>query len=213
MKNRQRRHAFGTTRAVHAHIHQLDCDLAVWIRRAPAAARRYVRFCPSMLLPDITFRVGPDDDVRPHVRAGSLWADKHLAAFADDVAMLADLFRAETGAKNLRIRIERVTNDGCRLFHVDHLRIRLVTTYRGAGTEWLPEWVLDRAGLKKGKNELIVRNPHGVRRMRPWAIALQKGELYSGVPDTGIIHRSPPVVSAFEARLVVVIDDADIAYR
>lgn len=212
-KSRNRRHAFDRTQRVHGRINDADCDLAVWIRRAPAAAKRFVRFCPAALLPNTTFTVGPGEDVRPHVLAGSPCVDKHFHAFASDVALLADAFRAATGAKNLRIRVERVPNDGCRLFHVDRVKVRLVCTYRGAGTEWLTESALNRDGLKKGSNDHIVRQPHGVRHLRPWAVALLKGELATGVPDAGVVHRSPPVPSAFQARLVVVIDDADVAYR
>lgn len=207
-----RRHEFGTTPAVHGRINDADCDLAVWIRRAPAAAKRFVRFCPPAMLPNVTFTVGPDDDVRPFVRGGTPWIDKHVGAFADDVALLAAQFRAATGAKNLRIRVERVTNDACRLFHVDRVKVRLVCTYRGAGTEWLTERNLVREGLKKGSNDAVIRHRSMVRHMRPWAVALMKGELVGG-PDAGVVHRSPPVASAFHARLVVVIDDADVAYR
>lgn len=208
-----RRHEFGSSQAVHGRINDTDCDLAVWIRRAPAAAKRFVRFCPPAMLPNVTFTVGPDDDARPYVRAGTAWVDKHVGAFADDVAMLADAFRVATGAKNLRIRVERVMNDACRLFHVDRVKVRLVCTYRGAGTEWLTERNLVRAGLKKGSNDAVLRHASQVRHMRPWAVALLKGELATGVADAGVVHRSPPVPSAFRARLVVVIDDADVAYR
>lgn len=209
----KRRHEFGLTQAVHGRINDADCDLAVWIRRAPAAAKRFVRFCPPALLPNTTFTVGPGEDVRPHVLAGSPCVDKHFHAFASDVAMLATAFRAATGAKNLRIRVERVPNDGCRLFHVDRVKVRLVCTYRGAGTEWLTERNLVREGLRKGSNDAMIRHWSMVRHLRPWAVALLKGELATGDADSGIVHRSPPVPTAFQSRLVVVIDDADVAYR
>jgi Protein of unknown function (DUF1826) len=208
-----RRHEFGLTQAVHGRINDADCDLAVWIRRAPAAAKRFVRFCPPALLPDVTFNVGPGDDVRAPILVATTWPDKHAFAFANDVAMLADAFRAATGAKHLRIRVERVIHDGCRLFHVDRVKVRLVCTYRGAGTEWLTERNLMREGLKKGSNDAMVRHKSQVRHMRSWAVALLKGELANGTADAGVVHRSPPVTNAFLARLVVVIDDADVAYR
>ncbi len=209
---RNRRHAFGLAPDVHGRIKDDDCDLAVWIRRAPAAAKRFVRFCPSALLPDLTFSCRIDV-VRAAVRNAIHPGAGDGRAFADDVAMLAERFGAATGATRVRVRIERVTNDGCRLFHVDRVKVRLVCTYRGAGTEWLPESALSRDGLKKGSNADIVRLPHGVRRMRPWAVALMKGALATGAPDSGVVHRSPPVAAFGDTRLVVVIDDADVAYR
>lgn len=208
-----RRHAFSRELADLRRINDPDVDLAVWIRRAPRAVKRFVRQCPAALLPNITFgcRV---DVVRAAVRNAIQPGAGDGRAFADDVAQLADIFRAMTGAKNVRVRIERVENDGCRLFHVDRVRVRLVCTYRGPGTEWLTEQNTDRDGLKKGSNDLIIRNRRAVRHLRPYAVGLMKGELFARVPDAGLVHRSPPFATAGgEVRLVVVIDDADIAYK
>ena len=208
----ERRHAFSTDLADLRRIGDPGCDYAVWIRRAPRAVKQFTRNCPVALLPNATFKsrfAGVYNAVLAAIPAGA--GDGR--AFAYDVAKLAAIYRYMTGAENLRIRIERVPNDGCRLFHVDRVKVRLVCIYRGAGTEWLPESNVDRDGLKKGKNDAIIRNPYGVRHLRPWAVALQKGELASGVPDSGLVHRSPPVRGIGDTRLVVVIDDADVAYR
>lgn len=213
MSTKVRRHVFSRDPSVLGRIADEGLDLAVWVRRAPSRAKRFTRFCPPSMLPDRTFVAGLADDILPSVLASTHWADKHLPHFAADVAMLAALFRASTGAKNLRIRLERVTGDGCRLFHADRVRARMICTYRGAGTQWLPEHAAMRDGLAKGSNALIVRDEHLVRRMTPWAVALVKGELWTGRSGAGLVHRSPPVASAFEARLVLVIDDADVAYK
>lgn len=52
-----------------------------------------------------------------------------------DVVEKAELLAVFTGAATVRVRLEPVGDDRCRKFHVDRSRFRLLTTYRGPGTE------------------------------------------------------------------------------
>lgn len=66
-------------------------------------------------------------------------AEPMLSAWLrDDVLALADVYGRATGARSMWIRLETVRGDMCRAFHVDDVSFRLVTTYRGPGTEWIP---------------------------------------------------------------------------
>jgi hypothetical protein len=56
---------------------------------------------------------------------------------ADDIGFLARLFHEVVEAPTLRVRLEVVTGDACTQFHADNVRHRLVSTYRGPGTEWI----------------------------------------------------------------------------
>ena len=40
----------------------------------------------------------------------------------------------------------------CPRFHVDHVPCRLITTYTGVTTQWLPHTSVDRSKLGKGNN-------------------------------------------------------------
>ena len=50
------------------------------------------------------------------------------------------------------------TNRGCRRYHIDNVPQRLLVTYAGKGTEWLPEEAADRNAYEKGEpNEKIIK--------------------------------------------------------
>ena len=63
---------------------------------------------------------------------------------------------------------------------------RLLVTYDGKGTEWLPDEAVDRAAYTKGEpNELIVKDPSSKRFIDEWDIAVFKGG------NGGLLHRTP----------------------
>lgn len=78
------------------------------------------------------------------------------------------------------------TRRGCHKYHVDHVPLRLLVTYIGAGTEWLPEAAADRqAFANKEPADKIVKDPSARQFMSPWDIAI-----FRGGPD-GLLHRTP----------------------
>ena len=74
---------------------------------------------------------------------------------------------------------------GCVRYHVDWVPYRMLITYHGKGTEWLPDGVDDREAFLDPENDQIVEDPKAVRFMRPWDVAL-----FRGGPD-GVVHRTP----------------------
>ncbi|GAB5438620.1 MAG: hypothetical protein FalmKO_37450 [Falsiruegeria mediterranea] len=54
----------------------------------------------------------------------------------DDVAAMADVFANLMGANWLRLRLDAVTTNACRRFHIDAVTARLVCTYRGTSTQY-----------------------------------------------------------------------------
>ena len=49
---------------------------------------------------------------------------------------------------------------GCKRFHIDNVPQRLLVTYSGEGTEWLPDAVADKLAYLNGKpNEKILKFP------------------------------------------------------
>ena len=69
----------------------------------------------------------------------------------DDILRLATLFEATTKSDNIKLQLEIVTTDMCRLFHADYYRQRLLCTYLGPGTEWLDHSNVNRNALGKGE--------------------------------------------------------------
>lgn len=108
-----------------------------------------------------------------------------------DIAGLARRFLTLMGTSRLRLRLEGVTGNACRKVHADYTGVRLITTYAGPGTEYVPPG-------EKPQEDNLVGIPTG------W-IALLKGRDFApGHPPC--FHRSPPVRDTGVKRLVLVID-------
>jgi Protein of unknown function (DUF1826) len=121
---------------------------------------------------------------------------------SEDVIFLARLFQELTKALRLQIRLEAVEDDACRRFHTDNVRFRLVTTYRGPGTEWISP-------------HLTTISPSGapvptdtIRRLDRGHIAIMRGGREATAESPGLLHRSPPIAGTGVTRLFLAIDDA-----
>ncbi|MBO6826858.1 MAG: DUF1826 domain-containing protein [Sneathiella sp.] len=102
----------------------------------------------------------------------------------EDMAKVARLFCdiLETDAIGFWLGTER----GCRRFHVDYVPYRLLVTYSGKGTEWLPDAGADRRAFEEGlPNDKIVRDPNALCFMKPWDISIFRGG------EDGLLHRTP----------------------
>lgn len=102
----------------------------------------------------------------------------------DDMANVSRLF-----AKLMRsdaISFCLGTDRGCPRYHVDNVPLRLLVTYAGIGTEWLPENAADRKAWAEGAaNEDILIDPGAKRFINAWDVALFRGG------EGGVLHRSP----------------------
>lgn len=75
---------------------------------------------------------------------------------------------------------------GCHRFHVDMVDFRLLVTYAGKGTEWVPIGAADRSAIEKCEaNDKIVKDKSLVQHANEWDIYI-----FRGGPD-GVVHRSP----------------------
>lgn len=126
--------------------------------------------------------------------------------FYSDLMEIAENFFRLSGAKRVGVKLENVTTDNCRLFHVDKLGLRLFTTYRGASTEWLKNENAIRSGLGQGENHLIQKPGCPVEKMCEGWVGLMKGEGYVGNKGNGFIHRSPAIESTKGRRLTLRMD-------
>ena len=78
------------------------------------------------------------------------------------------------------------TKRGCSRYHVDNVPKRLLVTYAGRGTEWIPDMAADRTAFESGEpNEHIVKDTSALRHIRQWDVAVFRGF------REGILHRTP----------------------
>ncbi|MEL6208235.1 MAG: DUF1826 domain-containing protein, partial [Pseudomonadota bacterium] len=110
----------------------------------------------------------------------------------DDVAALAKIFAGIMDAPFLRLRLDVVTSNSCRKFHVDAVTARLICTYRGTGTQYGPAPGGDA--------------PSEVFTLPTGAPIILRGKLWRERPSSGLLHRSPPIEGTGEARLLLVLD-------
>jgi hypothetical protein len=167
---------------------------AIWTRAPDPAFAAWIDGLPPERLPELRAAL-------PAARA----ADAVLAAcesagdpagperdqLAGDVAALAAIFARLSGGAMLRLRLDVVSTDRCRRFHVDNVRLRLLCKYRGAGTEY------GVAGCGATPDR-IARLPRG-------GAAVFRGLRWPG-ERTGLVHRSPPIAGTGETRLLLAID-------
>lgn len=125
----------------------------------------------------------------------------HLELLIEDILALAQRFSGLSMRQCVRIRIETVNDDGCRLFHLDNVAMRLVTTYAGRGTQWV-EPKFTRAAHHQQTNYIGPLNT-----IRAGDIAIFKGKKSDA--KNLILHRSPPMKTEQSPRFVAVIDPID----
>lgn len=125
------------------------------------------------------------------------------AAFVQDVSWLVSAFACLFDAKRIGLRLRILDKAMCPRFHVDHVPVRLITSYAGLGSEWLGEGVMARRRL--GEPVAEPSDATLIQRATSGHVLLAKGEKWIGNEGGGLIHRSPqPPVG--ERRLLLTMD-------
>lgn len=121
------------------------------------------------------------------------------AVVKDALDLARRLARLAGEGATIRATLATLDHDGCRKFHVDWVELRLLCTYVGPGTQWLPNHVARRALItgKDGRsleefNEAMCPGGAGLLRAGVGDVVVLKGEAYPGNRGNGVIHRSPP---------------------
>ena len=176
--------------------------LALWRRTLPLCLSRWLSSLPAEVLPDFRLQLtAPFYAERFHPYLAAMPANRMRAAFADDIARVASLYADILGVEHLRIRLECVSGDGCVLFHRDSVTHRLITTYRGAGTEW----VFPNRADDARKQQDQFKGP--INRLTAGNVALMKGS--AADPELGVMHRSPRSNGA-PPRIVLCVDAEEV---
>jgi hypothetical protein len=182
-------------------VRRSEVNLAVWDRTLPTmlspALRLLTEAAPFTAVVEDTPQAAVD------ALAAKLLADAPLDLLLD-IRRLALLFAAviDTGGA-LRIRLEAITGRACHRWHADAVGLRLLCTYRGPGTEWLP--LAGGAAVARSLHPKTL--PGEPRRVATGAVAILKGEGFAGNAGFGCIHRSPPAGPGERARLLLCIDE------
>ena len=122
---------------------------------------------------------------------------RQIDSLADDAVELIEMFCCLFDLNRVELRMTVLRDSMCPKFHVDHVPCRLVTTYSGIGTQWLPNNVVRREKLGIGSAEKpdtvsgLYRSENDIQQMTLADVALLKGEAWQGNQGAGLVHRSP----------------------
>ena len=185
-----------------AGIHRPEANLAIWNRDRASlptdqSLRPFLRAAPFTAITE----GAPDTIIDGLVSSLPSQPPPHLLL---DIADLAAAFAIVDGARpTVRVRLEALVHDGCYRWHADAVGLRLLCTYCGAGTEWLPIDGGAAAARCIGKHG----PPCPPAQLARGAVAILKGEGYAGNSGGGCIHRSPPAGNS--PRLLLCIDQTE----
>ncbi|HTO60966.1 MAG TPA: DUF1826 domain-containing protein [Bradyrhizobium sp.] len=170
-----------------AEIRKPGIGLAIWDRSIDPVLHRWLDQRPAGKLPSGRILAALPD---LEAAMATLFPDSKAAADSAWLGLAADIREltlwysliAETPV--IDIRLEEITHDACWRYHRDNVRLRLVTTYLGPGTEIVPaahaEQALAHQREYEGPRNALARG----------AVALFKGDQARG---NAIVHRSPPI--------------------
>ncbi|MCQ2997887.1 DUF1826 domain-containing protein [Pseudomonas syringae] len=197
----------GDTPAILSQVLEDDVNLAVWQRQLPAHIEDFGALLLSLnepLAEAITLEIS-DENVQPDLQSfASAYADlEGYEGFIADVSWLISAYACLLGAKRIGVRLRVLDKAMCPRFHVDHVPVRLITTYAGIGSQWLREGAIDRSQL--GKPQAEPSDALNIRQINCGDVALLKGERWVGNEGQGLVHRSPPL-QRDERRLLLTLD-------
>ncbi|TFF07200.1 DUF1826 domain-containing protein [Pseudomonas sp. BCA14] len=180
-------------------------NLAVWQRQLPLHIAEFGALLVALdepLAESLVIELSHENAV-PNVQglASSCRDLEGYEGFIADVSWLVDAFACLLGARRIGIRLRLLDKAMCPRFHVDHVPVRLITTYAGIGSQWLREGEMDRLKLGQPEAEPAKR----FEQLHCGEVALLKGTKWHGNEGHGLIHRSP-ALNADERRLILTLD-------
>ncbi|MGB8920781.1 MAG: DUF1826 domain-containing protein [Pseudomonas sp.] len=206
-QNRVRQQHQGATPEILTRILEDDVNLAVWQRQLPLHIADFAALLLSLnepLAESLCLEL-PDEDADPDLSglAAGFRDLEGYEGFIADLQWLVSAFTCLLGARRVGLRLRVLDKAMCPRFHVDHVPVRLITTYAGIGSQWLKEGVMDREQLGQANAE--PQDMAQIQQLQSADVALLKGEKWHGNEGFGLIHRSPQPAPG-ERRLLLTLD-------
>lgn len=181
-------------------------NLAVWQRRLAPQVEDFTRLLlaqPQEVAESVHIEVGDDETLRMPALLPGLADFQGHAAFVADVTWLVQAFACLLDARRVGLRLRSLSKPMCPRFHVDHVPLRLISTYAGVASDWLEEGGMDRRRL--GDPQAEPQDVESIQQLQAGWVVLAKGEKWQGNEGAGLIHRSPTPPPG-ERRLLLTLD-------
>ena len=203
----------GQTPEVLTEVYQQDTNMVIWQRQSDdkleaaidafltekTSYKRNMALTPELALDTIHKALGNTDKVR---------------ALSQNITELVEMFCCLFELKRAGLRLTILDSAMCPRFHVDRVPCRLVTTYRGVATQWLPHNLTNRSALDvraviDAQDQMgLYQDDSNIQQLKQGDVALLKGERWPGNENAGLVHRSP-AVKVGEKRLLLTLDFLD----
>ena len=191
-------------------IYQDEANIAIWQRKLNdqivESALAVIKTNPTL---QVSLTVGPDAVQSALTDAlGGLDTVFNLVA---DISQLVDMYCCLFDLKRAGLRLTALDRAMCPRFHVDKVPCRLVSTYLGQATQWLPHHRVNRSKLGTGnqgkadEQSGLFQQTADIEQLHHGDVALLKGELWQGNEGAGLVHRSPHL-EGNERRLLLTLD-------
>jgi len=164
---------------------------------APALPRN--GFEDGMLVWSHTYRSSPLDALVSKLAP----SDGRDALLADMQMLLGRWFACARGA-HAYVSLASVVGSSCNQLHLDNVGLRMLTTYAGAGTEWLSP-----GETAAWKRDPCCWRPEGLHRLETGHVVLMKGAAHPHCEGEGLVHRSPRHETGDAPRLLFRICDGE----
>ncbi|WP_371195995.1 DUF1826 domain-containing protein [Glaciecola sp. SC05] len=191
-------------------IYNEHCNIAIWERDLPSDFIRQVSDDISRKpMMNVVRQVGANSIVEDiaNIAADRVYAKQLQMYMAEVIDMFCVLF--DTDKVGLRLSV--LEKAMCPRFHFDRVPCRLVTTFCGIGTQWLPHNKINihklghASGGKQDEESGLMHDATDIQNIGCGHVALLKGDTWEGNEGAGLVHRSP-ALKAGERRLLMTLD-------
>ena len=193
-------------------IYQENVNIAIWQRDIPItlthAVKQFVDANPTFKK---ALTIAPQN---AYQQIYQLLGTDSNCLISQDIAQLVDMFCCLFDLRRAGLRLTTLDKAMCPRFHVDKVPCRLVSTYQGEATQWLPHDLVNRDKLgpkSKGlpdEQTRLYQHSSDIKQLSYGDVALLKGESWEGNDDAGLVHRSPVPLDG-ENRLLLTLDFSD----
>ena len=167
----------------------IDSKLMIYERNAPQGS---VSFFKNLI--EIDFSVNAEIskfDTKNNIKSAlsdvfsfEIKSSIFYETWINDIAHLCKIFSDIQNTNSISMWLG--SKRGCKRYHIDNVPQRLLVTYSGEGTEWLPDDAADKIAYLNGEpNEKILKNSKKKQFINEWDIAIFKGG------SEGLLHRTP----------------------
>lgn len=174
------------------------CDAIILQRDMPENVKSWINTLGTKNLPSgrVTLkRENVSSAVQQLCEIAEMPVGSERAWFEADISALAAHFSKILNSKYIRLRLDVVTTDACRKFHVDAVQARLICTYKGLGTQ---------IGNLNENGEVV-----SVKQLETGVPMILRGTLWPRNAEAKLMHRSPPIEKLGAKRLLLVLDVVD----